>query len=190
MLLNGSLFGVLRDVEGNVIVSFKVGKNLPKLADIEGKQLDIKVTQHREKRTLTQNAYYWTLLSKLSAKLQISNARLHNMLLRDVAPPWVIDGKMCMQPIPNTDKAENAVLEETTFHLKPTSGIIVGNDQDIYRWYVVLRGSSTFDTAEMTALLNRLVEECKTQGIETLPPEELERMRQMALQQERKNERK
>ena len=186
MQLNGTLYGILRDFEGNTIVSFNVGKTSPCVANIEGKQLDIKVSQHWDKRTMSQNAYYWVLLSKLAGKLQISNARLHNQLLREVAPPFVIDGKITMQPIPDTDKAENAVLEESTFHLKPTSGIIVGPDSTIYRWYIVLRGSSTFNTAEMTVLLNRLIEEAQAQGIETLPPEDLERMRQMALAQERR----
>lgn len=188
MLLRGTLHGLLRDLQGNVIISFNVGGNVPQMAEIEGKDLDIKAHPHREKRTMTQNAYYWVMLSKLSAKLRISNARLHNILLRDVAPPFIIDGKVVMQPIPNTDKAENEVLEESTFHLKPTSGVIVGNDNDIYRWYIVLRGSSTFSTVEMTALLNRLIEGCKEWGIETLPPEELERMRKQAEEQERKSQ--
>lgn len=179
MQMRGCLYGVLRDIEGNVIVSLNIGKKLPELANIEGKDLDIKLTQHREKRGLTQNAFYWLLLSKLAAKLNISTARLHNLMLRDVAPPFIIDGRIAMQPIPDTDKAEEEILETETFHLKPTSGIIVGNDKNVYRWYIVLRGSSTFDTKEMTTLLDRLIEECKGNGIETATPEELARMRAM-----------
>ena len=186
MQLSGRFYGILKDFKGNVIISFSVGEKAPDVAYIEGKQLDIKVVQHREKRTLTQNAYYWTLLSRLAAKLGISNARLHNLMLRDVAPPFVIDGKMAMQTIPDTDKAENDVLEAATFHLKPTSGIIVGNDNAIYRWYIVLRGSSTFDTKEMTALLDHLCEACKENGIETATPEELAQMKAYSEELERR----
>ncbi len=186
MQLRGRVFGVLRDVEGNAIISFNIGKNLPQMANIEGKDLDIKVSQHREKRSLTQNAYYWTLCAKLAAKLNISTSRLHNLMLRDVAPPFVIDGKMCMQPMPDTAKAEGDVLEAETFHLKPTTGIIEGRDGSIYRWYIVLRGSSSFDTREMTALLNRMVDECKENGIETATPQELEQMRRYSEELERR----
>jgi hypothetical protein len=186
MQMRGCLYGVLRDIEGNVIVSINIGKKLPELANIEGKDLDIKLTQHREKRGLTQNAYYWLLLSKLAAKLNISTARLHNLMLRDVAPPFIIDGRIAMQPIPDTDKAEEEILETETFHLKPTSGIIVGNDKNVYRWYIVLRGSSTFDTKEMTTLLDRLIEECKGNGIETATPQELEQMRKYSEELERR----
>lgn len=187
MQLRGRLFGILRDVEGNVILSFNIGKDLPQTANIEGRDLDIKVTQHREKRSLTQNAYYWVLAQKLASKLRMSTTRLHNLMLRDVAPPFVIDGKMCMQPIPDTTKAENDILEAETFHLKPTGGVIQGNDGAIYRWYIVLRGSSTFDTVEMTTLLNRLVEECKENGIETATPEELEQIRRYTESLERRS---
>lgn len=177
MQFRGTLNGVLRDLQGNTVISFNIGRNIPELANIEGRDLDIKVTRHREKRTLTQNAYYWTLLAQLAGKLGISNAHLHNLLLRDVAPPFVIDGKIAMQPIPDTEKAEKEILEAQTFHLKPTSGVIEGKDGNIYRWYIVLRGSSTFNTQEMTILLNDLVEACKDNGIETATPDELERMR-------------
>ena len=152
----------------------------------EGKLYDIK--EHSEKRSLSQNAYYWKMLSILAKKLRISNARLHNTLLRDCAEPFYIGGKVAMQPIPDTDEAENDVLEAETYHLKPTSGIITGADGGIYRWYIVLRGSSTFCVEEMSNLLNRLLEECRQQGIQTLTQDEIERMRMYELDKERKKE--
>lgn len=39
-------------------------------------------------------------------------------------------------------------------------------------------GSSTFDTKEMSVFIDGLVYECRQLGIETLPPEEIERMKQ------------
>ena len=39
-------------------------------------------------------------------------------------------------------------------------------------------GSSTFDTKEMSVFIDGLVETCKELGLETLPPDELERMKQ------------
>ena len=46
----------------------------------------------------------------------------------------------------------------------------------MYRTYMMLKGSSEYDTKEMSHLIDGLVSECKEMGIETLPPEELERM--------------
>jgi archaellum component FlaG (FlaF/FlaG flagellin family) len=41
----------------------------------------------------------------------------------------------------------------------------------------VFFGSSTFDTKSMSVFIDGIVSECKELGIETLPPDELERMK-------------
>mgnify|MGYP000276651941 CR=1 FL=1 len=73
-------------------------------------------------------------------------------------------------------KSKKTALEAETFHIRPTSQVKQGKDGKAYRTYTVLAGSSTYDTKEMSELINGLVAECKEQGIETLPPEELARM--------------
>ena len=45
-----------------------------------------------------------------------------------------------------------------------------------YRTYIMLKGSSAYDTQEMSVLIEGLVSECKELGIETLPPDEIKRM--------------
>lgn len=150
----------------------------------KNKLYDIK--EHRSRRSMDANAYYWVLVGKLAKKLNISTARLHNLLLRDHGIPFMIDGHISMQPIPDTEAAEEQVLESSTYHLKPTSGVIEGKD-GIYRWYIVLRGSSTYNTEEFSGLLNRIVAECKEQGIETMTPEELHRMRLDNAQKDKKD---
>ena len=44
---------------------------------------------------------------------------------------------------------------------------------------MLLKGSSNYDSAEMTHLLDGLISECKAIGVETATPEELERMKQL-----------
>ena len=142
--------------------------------------------EHKDKRSLTQNGYYWKLNALLARKLKISTARLHNILLRQCAAPFRIGDKVSMTTIPDTDEAEDQVLESMTYHLKPTSGTITGNDGIRYRWYLNLQGSSTFNVEQFGRLLDLLIEECRQQGIETLPQDELIRMRQHELLQEQK----
>ena len=56
----------------------------------KNKVFDIK--EHKKKRSLDSNAYYWVLVGKLAQKLNISTARLHNMFLRECGLPFLIDG--------------------------------------------------------------------------------------------------
>lgn len=56
-----------------------------------------------------------------------------------------------------------------------------------YRTYVMLKGSSDYDTREMSELIDGLVSECKECGIETATPEELQRMLDLYDQNRRKD---
>lgn len=40
-------------------------------------------------------------------------------------------------------------------------------------------GSSAYDTAQMSRLIDNIVQECKAQDIETMPPEKLDRLKEM-----------
>ena len=88
----------------------------------------------------------------------------------------VIDDQGVYTVLPDTDEAQKAIDEAETYHLKPTSQVKPGKGGKMYRTYMMLRGSSDYDTKEMSRLIDGLVSECKEAGIETLPPEEIERM--------------
>lgn len=60
-------------------------------------------------------------------------------------------------------------------HLKPVPGIEVVGDE-FYNRYMIMRGSHTYDTAEMAALIDGTIAEAKALGIETLTPAQLEEM--------------
>lgn len=72
--------------------------------------------------------------------------------------------------------AEETALRSETYHLKPTDRVIEKAGK-AYRTYVLLRGSSDYNTWEMSVLLDGMIQETQGQGIETLTPAELEAMR-------------
>lgn len=134
--------------------------------------------EHRERRSLTQNAYYWKLLSLVADKIKISKPELHNRMLRSYGQRQYIGGKLVRIPIPDTDEAEETALRAETYHITPTAQVVGGKDGVNYRTYLLLRGSSDYDTREMSALLDGMIIEAQQQGIETLTPAELEKIRE------------
>ena len=54
------------------------------------------------------------------------------------------------------------------------STLLNGKEFTHYRIY---KGSSEYDTREMAILIDGIVQECKEQNIETLPPEEIEMLK-------------
>lgn len=163
------------------IVAYLMAADREKLFDLR---------EHKEKRSLTQNGYYWKLLSLTADKLRISKAELHNRMLRDFGQRQYIAGKLVTVMIPDTDDAERMALRAETYHIQPTAQVITGSGGTRYRQYVLLRGSSEYDTREMTVLLDGMIAEAQQQGIETLTPMELERIREHERQAEERKSRK
>ena len=155
--------------KANDLVLFLMGADREKVWDLQ---------EHKEKRSLSQNSYYWALIGKLAQKTRISSSAIHNQNLRDLGLVMRINDALVPVYIPDTDEAEKSVLEAETYHLKPTSKTQTGKDGKLYRCYVLLRGSSTFTVDEMASLLDLLIQEAKAQGIETLTLDELAKMRE------------
>ena len=142
------------------------------------------IREHKEKRSMSQNAYYWTLLGQLAGKLKMSKPELHNRMLRSYGQIEIFGGKAARLSLPDTDETEEKALKSETVHMRPTSQTITLADGVTYRTYVLLKGSSDLNTAEMAQLLDGLIEECKQNDIETMTPKELEELRRI---EERRN---
>lgn len=151
------------------------------LQDQDAKKV-FELKEHKEKRSLNANSYYWTLLGKIARELTnggtaISTAEIHNDFLREISTPVEIDGNVVTVSIPDTPQAERQAQKSETYHLKPTSATEVSADGTILRSYLMLRGSSTFNSQEMAALINLCVEEAQNLGIETLTKDEISHLK-------------
>jgi hypothetical protein len=163
------------------IVSFLMTADREKLFDLR---------EHRERRSLTQNSYYWKLLSLTADKLRMSKTELHNRMLREHGQKQYLGGKLVTVMIPDTEEAERSALKAETYHIQPTAQTIQGQGGTRYRQYLFLRGSSDYDTREMSVLLDGMINEAQQQGIETLTPAELEKIREYEREAEKRQVRK
>ena len=106
------------------------------------------------KRTLTQNSYYWALLSELAGALGLSNDELHFQLLKRYSTP---------QPFVTFKNVD--VSKFMRYYEKRAE-----NDRCIS--YLFYTPSSEMDTKEFKRLLDGLISECQEVGIETLNAEQ------------------
>ena len=135
------------------------------------------LSEIKPKRSYTQNSYYWVLCTKIADVLRISKNRVHNMMLRQYGQPEMLGGQLVRTPIPDTEDAENNALDAEMFHLKPTSHVRLGDNGQMYRTYILMRGSSTYDSREMSILLDGTIDEAKSLDIEVLPPDEIAKIK-------------
>lgn len=152
-------------------------KGYEELQDVE--LLDIRIEKHRKKRSLDANAYFHVLVCKLADKLRISKARCKNMMICRYGQPLFADseGEEVRMVTLTTNIPVSQMWEIEVAHCMPYETLIDESGEELIR-YRVYRGSHTYDTREMSILIDGIVSECKEQGIETMPPDELERMLQ------------
>ena len=166
MEFKGKISSMFRDmVTRNWNITISTDQDISEaLQTFSGKELDVKLKQHREKRSLDANAYYWCLLTKLAKVHGWTNAEAHNRMLREYGQFERVEGQLIAVPLPDTDQTEKEVLNKMEYHLALSPKITVMKGQT-KRVYLLLRGSSTYSTEEMARLISGLIEDCRDSGI-------------------------
>lgn len=130
--------------------------------ELKNEEVDVIIKKHRAKRNLDQNALYWCYVTELARVAGQSIAWMHNHLLAHYGYPFMVNGKVAMVVLPDDDET---VQESETFHCKPTSQVKEGRDGTMFRTYIVMRGSSTYNTQEMSRLIDGAEREARQSGI-------------------------
>lgn len=174
MKFTGRIKDIGRTLGGKITVTLEIAKmdvgEAKELSQME--KLDVEIKKHREKRSLDANAYYWVLVGKIGKATGDSKNHVHNIMLdRYGELDQMPDGSL----IPFCIRDDIDYLEFPYPHLKPTQKTLSKGGR-MYRWFYQIKGSSEYDTAEMSRLIDGVISECQGMGIETIPPAELERM--------------
>lgn len=126
-------------------------------------------------RSLTANAYYWTLVHEYAVWSGRSDIYVHNDILEHYGVPEEIDGEPAYMLLPDTDRYR----ELSYIHLRPTAETRPHKSGKMYRLYRVIRGSHEYDSRQFSRLVDGLIQEIRGSGadIETMTPAELSRLR-------------
>lgn len=167
MTFTGEFMGLTHKM-GKTVVTFTFDGDMEQLEEINEGKLTIEVSRERKKRSLDANAYFHVLVTKIAGAVGASLTSVKNRLIREYGQYEYIDGKiptLLVKPEYLDD-----FLNSETIHLKQE-----GMEGDRAR-LAVMRGSHTYNTEEMSRLIDGTVAEAKDLGIETLPPAELRRL--------------
>lgn len=135
-----------------------------------GEKYEVTIEKIRKKRSLDANAYFHVLVGKLADANHISKPHCKNILLGRYGQREMQNGKaVYISVLSSIDMSEREDI-----HTIPVGYGKVGGKE--FTHYAIVRGSHTYNTAEMATLIDGAVSEAKNVGIETIPPEELKRM--------------
>lgn len=126
------------------------------------------VEPHKEKRSLNANALYHKMMNQIARALKMSNAATHNLLLRKYGVHQLIDGEEVWIALPDTPETEKQIEEDEYNHFQPTMKRTKSK-----RWYILLKPSHEFDTAEMSRLIDGTADEMRQMGLTPPMDEEL-----------------
>lgn len=131
-------------------------------------KLNMVLKKYRKKRSLDANAYFWKLLSEYSEEKEVDTIkeykervsrlgifrrfRIEKENIKTFEKMWTVQGIAWFCEIADTEYVGNMEFKI------------------IHAYY----GSSSYNSKQMSRLINDLVEDCKDVGIETKPQEEID----------------
>ena len=128
-------------------------------------KLSIKISKYRERRSNDANAYCWVLIGKLAEKLNIPRDEIYRDAIKQIGGNYevvcTLDGavdKLC------SSWKRNGLGWQTDTTPSKLPGCT-----NVLLYY----GSSTYDTAQMSRLINIVVDACMEQNIDTRTPDEI-----------------
>lgn len=123
------------------------------------------IKEHKEKRSLTANAYAWSLIGKIADALRTSKEETYLTMLKRYGQSEMVSVLSSID-VSGYFKYYEPIAETT----------LQGKE---FTHYKIFKGSSEYDSREMAVLIDGIVSEAKELDIETLPPAEVERLKNM-----------
>lgn len=123
------------------------------------------IKEHKEKRSLNANAYAWTLITKIADALRTSKEECYLEMLKRYGQSEIV-----------SVLSQIDVSGYFKYYEPLATATLQGKE---FTHYKIFKGSSEYDTREMSILIDGIVSEAKELGIDTIPPNEIERLKNM-----------
>lgn len=163
----------------NIAISYATGKPLLTLEVNEDKstlqnmyeelkaaeKLTVKIAKATKKRSLDANAYAWVLISRIAERLNVPKTDIYRSAIKEIGGN---SDTVCVQ-----DKAVQSLCDGWAHNGIGWQTDTMPSKIDGCTNVILYYGSSTYDTAQMSRLINLIVEECRLQGIETRSDEDI-----------------
>ena len=162
---------IIKDIEidketgqAKITLLFENKDILEQVEELKKNKIVVEIKKWFKKRSKNANAYLWALIEKLSQKLNLSRKETYRKHIYEAGTYQDL-----LMP-------EEAMQRFTKIWKEKGLGWFCEKAVNEYG-EIVLRayfGSSTYNTKEMTRLLDSVIQDCKSQNVETKPQEEID----------------
>ena len=146
-----------------------MGKAMAIVRNMKQKLYTLTIKVFRKKRSLDANAYAWVLIGKLADAMRLPPTVVYTNAIQNIGGNYEV--------IPIREEAVEKFKEVWTKQGLGWPCVDMGPSKiQGYRNLRVYYGSSTYDTRQMSMLIDALIQDCKALDIETLSEEKLSAM--------------
>ncbi len=148
--------------EGEQIITFALarGEDARTTYDnLHDKDVNIEVKQYRQKRSLNANNYAWELITKIADKMLLGKEDVYLRMLKEYGQSEMISVLSHIDISPYLKYYEEA--GQSTLNGKE------------FTHYKIYKGSSEFDTKEMSIFIDGIVQEAVSLDIEVMTPNQI-----------------
>jgi hypothetical protein len=131
----------------------------------EAEKLSIKIDKYREKRSLNANAYAWKLITEIANRVRTSKDEVYLEMLKRYGQSEIIS---VLAHIP--------IKEHVKYCEEAGESTLNGK---LFKHYKVYKGSSEFDSREMSIFIDGIVSDAKELEIQTMTPDEIAKLKSL-----------
>ena len=143
-----------------------MGKAMALVRKHKDKLYNLDVKEYRKKRSLDANAYAWVLIHKLAEAMHLTPEEVYLQQIPNVGNNYT---PMCVRE-QDVDRFKKSWQSNGLgWPVKDLGMSQVPGCRNLMAYH----GSSTYDTDQMSRLIDNLVQDCKALDIETLSPDKL-----------------
>ncbi len=161
------MLGQIKDIgltlTGEIALTISLPRqHIEELTKLKDEQIDVTIKKYRERRSLSQNAYAWILITKIAQSMRppLNKEEVYVEMLKRYGQGGIVTVR----------KDKTDVLRAFDYYEEKGQGTTNGKEF----WHMMVYvGSSKYNSAEMSIFIDGIVSEAKDLGIETLSPSEL-----------------
>lgn len=124
--------------------------------------IKVKIQKFFKHRTTNANAYAWALINELSNVMNLSKEEMYLLKLKDYGQSELV-------------LISEEVKPQYYFKYYTEEGQTIVKGKK-YKWYKVYKGTSEYDTREMSIFIKGLIHDCEEQNICTKPKKEVDKL--------------
>jgi hypothetical protein len=132
---------------------------------LQDKDKLFEIKEYKEKRSLNANNYAWKLITEIGNVLRKSKEEVYLQMLKDYGQSEIVS-------------VLSSIDVSGYFKYYEQVGTTTLNDKE-FTHYKVYKGTSEYDTLEMSIFIDGVVETAKELDIDVRTPEEIERLKRL-----------